>query len=110
MTEEEVQAIEEQFAKLYASDPDLQQAIDSPTNLNVLQKYQILVQYRVGDSQDQYLSENETTEIFEHEGKQYRKVQIEGQDGDHLMDAEQNIYTLDFVKIGKAGESDDDDD
>ena len=36
MTEEEVLAIEEQFAKLYASDPDLQQAIDSPNNLNVL--------------------------------------------------------------------------
>jgi len=48
------------------------------------------------------------TEIIEHEGVKYRRVQIEGQDGDHLMDEESNIYTLDFEKIGKAGESDED--
>ena len=47
-------------------------------------------------------------EVIEHEGKQYRRVQIEGQDGDHLMDEEANIYTLDFQKIGCAGDSDDD--
>ena len=49
-----------------------------------------------------------TAEIIEHEGKQYRRVQIEGTEGDHLMDDESNIYTLDFVKIGCAGESDND--
>ena len=47
-------------------------------------------------------------EVIEHEGKRFRRVQIEGQDGDHLMDEDANIYTLDFEKIGKAGESDDD--
>ena len=50
------------------------------------------------------------TEIIEHEGKQYRRVQIEGTDGDHLMDDDANIYTLDFVKIGCAGDSDNDED
>ena len=48
-------------------------------------------------------------EMFEHEGKRYRRVQIEGQDGDHLMDEQGNIYTLDFQKIGKAGDSDEED-
>jgi len=37
-------------------------------------------------------------------------VQIEGTDGDHLMDEEANIYTLDFEKIGCAGDSDEDED
>lgn len=59
-------------------------------------------------SNDAYFSGDEMTEIIEHEGKKYRRVQIEGQDGDHLMDEEANIYTLDFEKIGKAGDSDDD--
>ena len=54
----------------------------------------------MGNSNDQYFSENDMTEIIEHEGKRYRRVQIEGQDGDHLMDDDKNIYTLDFEKIG----------
>ena len=53
-------------------------------------------------------SQDMSMEIIEHEGKRYRRVQIEGQDGDHLMDEEANIYTLDFQKIGCAGDSDDD--
>ena len=62
----------------------------------------------MGNSNDQYFSENDMTEIIEHEGKRYRRVQIEGQDGDHLMDDDANIYTLDFEKIGQAGDSDED--
>ena len=56
------------------------------------------------------MSGDEMTEVIEHEGKRYRRVQIEGTDGDHLMDDDANIYTLDFEKIGKAGDSDDDED
>lgn len=108
MTEEEMDVVETQFAKLYSADPELQQAVGSITNLNLLQKYQILIQYQresvLGASQDMSM------EIIEHEGKRFRRVQIEGQDGDHLMDEETNIYTLDFQKIGKAGDSDEDDD
>ena len=62
----------------------------------------------MGTSSDQYFSGDDATEIIEHEGKQYRRVQIEGVDGDHLMDEQANIYTLDFERIGKAGDSDDD--
>ena len=45
MTEEEIAVVEAQFAKLYAADPGLQSAIGSASSLNLLQKYQILVQY-----------------------------------------------------------------
>lgn len=107
MTEEEMDVVEAQFAKLYAADPELQAAVGSMNNLNLLQKYQILIQYQresiLGASQDMSM------EIIEHEGKRFRRVQIEGQDGDHLMDESANIYTLDFQKIGKAGDSDEDD-
>ena len=43
MSEEEVQALEAQFAKLYAADPDLQSALGSIQNLSLIQKYQVLV-------------------------------------------------------------------
>lgn len=116
MTEEEVQAVEAQFAKLYQTDPELQSALGEMENLTLLQKYQILVQYQragessgmLGQSNEHYMSDGEDP-IIEHEGKRYRRVQIQGQDGEHLMDEEANIYTLDFEKIGKAGDSDDDD-
>ena len=39
MTDEEIQAIEEQFEKLYAADPELQSAIGSTSSLTLLQKY-----------------------------------------------------------------------
>ena len=35
------------------------------------------------------------TEITEQKGKRFRRVQIECQDGDHLMDEEAYIYNLD---------------
>lgn len=118
MSEEEMQAVEAQFAKLYAADPELQSALGEMDALTLVQKYQILMQYQragessgiMGQSNEQYMSGDEMDGIIEHEGKRYRRVQIEGQDGDHLMDEEANIYTLDFEKIGKAGDSDDDDD
>lgn len=113
MTQEEMEAVETQFEKLYNADPELQGAIGQIDNLTLLNKYQILVQYQQAGEQsnaEQYLSGDETTDIIEHEGKQYRRVQIEGTDGDHLMDEEANIYTLDFEKIGCAGDSDEDED
>jgi len=50
MSEEELAVIEAQFAKLYQEDPELQQAIGSINNVTLVQKYQILVQYRGGDA------------------------------------------------------------
>ena len=45
MTDEEMEAVESQFAKLYEADPELQNALGEIENLTLLQKYQILVQY-----------------------------------------------------------------
>ena len=39
MTEEEMEAIETQFAKLYAADPELQNALGDINALTLLQKY-----------------------------------------------------------------------
>ena len=78
-------------------------------NLSVLQKYQILIQYQRAGESSQVVSGDES-EIIEHEGKRYRRVQIEDQAGDHLMDEEANIYTLSFRKIGQAGDSGEEDD
>ena len=51
MTPDEVAQIEAQFEKLYAVQPDLQNAIGPISNLDLLQKYQILIQYtRAGES------------------------------------------------------------
>ena len=41
-----------------------------------------------------YLSGGETTEVITHEGKEYRRVAIEGNDEDYLMDEEGNIYDM----------------
>lgn len=45
-------------------------------------------------------------EVFMHEGKMYRRVQIEGADEEYLMDEEQNIYDLNLKQVGKAGDDD----
>jgi hypothetical protein len=49
------------------------------------------------------LSEEEIVEI---DGKIYKRVQIENQDQDYLMDEDQNIYDLNLDKVGEAGDSD----
>ena len=49
------------------------------------------------------LSEEEIVEI---DGKIYKRVQIENQDQDYLMDEDQNIYDLNLEKVGEAGDSD----
>ena len=46
MTDEELEIVETQFAKLYAADPELQSALGEITQLTIEQKYQILVQYQ----------------------------------------------------------------
>ena len=39
-----------------------------------------------------------------HEGKRYRRVQIEGTEEEFLMDDEQNIYDMNLKQVGKAGD------
>lgn len=53
------------------------------------------------------LSEEEIVEV---KGKIYKRVQIEGQDNDFLMDEDQNIYDLNMNKVGEAGDDDDEQD
>ena len=60
----------------------------------------------VGTSNDQYLSGDDGNDVIVHEGKHYRRVQIEGKDEEYLMDEDANIYTMDMKQIGKAGDSD----
>lgn len=43
-----------------------------------------------------------------HQGKTYKKVQIENTDEEFLMDEDQNIYDMNLKLIGKAGDDDDD--
>ena len=45
-------------------------------------------------------------DIFEIDGKIYKRVQIENQDQSFFMDEDQNIYDLDLQKVGEAGDSD----
>ena len=51
-------------------------------------------------------SEADDDEIIVHNGKKYRIVQIEGEDGECLMDEEQNIYNKNFQLLGQANLSD----
>lgn len=51
---------------------------------------------------------DESSEIIMHEGKVYRRVQIEGADEEYLMDEDQNIYDMNLKQVGKAGDDDDD--
>jgi len=44
-----------------------------------------------------------------HEGKMYKRVQIEGKDEEYLIDEQQNIYDLQLNLIGVRGDSSDDD-
>lgn len=76
MSEEELAMVEVQFAKLYEADPELQSAIGSISSLDILQKYQILVQYqRAGESgvmngsTDNFMSGDDMNEVIMHEGK-----------------------------------------
>lgn len=80
-------------------------------SLTILQKYQILVQYQRAGQSDVMATSNELedgNEIVVHNGKTYRRVQIEGKDEEYLMDENQNIYDLNMRQIGKAGDSEDD--
>lgn len=94
MSEEDKQHLEEQFDRLYAQDPVLQEELGPLQNLNLQQKYSILIQYHragessamVGTSQGGYASED--TEIIEIDGKKFRRVQIEDKDEEYLMDEE----------------------
>ena len=74
--------------------------------LSLEEKYQILTEYTKSNG----LYDEDETDVIVHEGKTYRKVQIEGRDEEYLMDEDENIYDLNLKKIGNAGGSDGEDD
>ena len=112
MDPEEVKMIEEQFRDIYTSDPKLREMIGGdPTTLNVKEKFQILMAYKKGGIQG-LMGEGEEEEdesVIVHQGKKFRRVQIEGENQDYLMDDDGNIYDTEFQFIGQANPSDDED-
>lgn len=62
----------------------------------------------LGTSADGFMSGDDS--VIVHEGKMYRRVQIEGKDEEYLIDEKQNIYDLNLNLIGVKGDSDDEDD
>ena len=55
-------------------------------------------------SQDSELAEGGYDEtVIQHEGKNYKKVQIEGPEGEteYLMDESNNLYNLNFEFVGE---------
>lgn len=115
MPKAEKKALEEQFMALYKQDPMLKQVLGSdPSALSLYQKYQVMLQYqRAGETSELDKGTDEaldqSSEIIIHEGKKYRRVQIEGTEEEFLMDDEQNIYDMNLKQVGKAGDSDDED-
>ena len=47
--------------------------------------------------------------IIEHNGQKFKRVQIEGENQEYLMDEEGNIFDLEFNFIGQANGSDEED-
>jgi len=71
-----------------------------------LLQYQKAEEGELGTSAEQYRSEDENSVIV-HNGKMFRRVQIEGKDEEYLIDEDQNIYDLNLNLIGIKGDSDD---
>lgn len=112
MTEEEKEIINSNFAAIYARDAELRAMLpEKIETLTLQQKYQILVHYQqaeegLGASGD-FMAGDDS--VIVHEGKMYRRVQIEGKDEEYLIDDKQNIYDLNLNLIGVKGDSDEDD-
>ena len=94
-------------------DESLRGMVDDPEELSLLQKYSIIRQFMNADNNSQAQTQNvnqsnvlSEEEIVEIDGKIYKRVQIENQDQDYLMDEDQNIYDLNLDKVGEAGDSD----
>lgn len=94
-------------------DESLRGMVDDPEELSLLQKYSIIRQFMNADNNSQAQTQNvnqsnvlSEEEIVEIDGKIYKRVQIENQDQDYLMDEDQNIYDLNLEKVGEAGDSD----
>lgn len=107
--------VEEEFDKIYKADEKLREVLagSDPSSLKVMEKYEILVAYKKGGGVNGLLGESapgeveeEEESVIEHNGMKFRRVQIEGDGQDYLMDEEGNIYDTEFQFIGQANNSD----
>lgn len=118
MSDEEKRQLNEQFEAIYEGDEELRRLIEDPSQLSLLQKYSIIQQFMRGENDQSITSganpnksgvfSQSEEEIVEIEGKIYKRVQIEGQDQDFLMDSQSNIYDMNLKKIAEAGDIEDD--
>lgn len=106
--------VEEEFKTIYDSDEQLRALLGdagSLSSLTVKDKYQLIVAYKKGGGIQGLIEEEEAageeeTSVIEHEGQKYKRVQIEGEKEEYLMDEAGNIYNLNFQYVGQANESD----
>ena len=88
-------------------------------SLTLKEKYQILDAYKKGGGVKGLLDDGEEEEgaaegeeensVIEHNGQKYKRVQIEGENQEYLMDEAGNIYDLEFQYVGQANGSDEED-
>lgn len=116
MDSEDERTIEEEFKQIYESDPKLREVLGGAAalaQLNTKDKYQILVAYKKGGGVQGLLEEGaegaEENSIIEHNGQKFKRVQIEGENQEYLMDEEGNIFDLEFNFVGQANGSDEED-
>ena len=67
------------------------------------EKYQILIGYKKGGGVQGLLGEEgeeDEESVIMHQGQKFKRVQIEGENQDYLMDEEGNIYDTNFQFIG----------
>ena len=114
----EADNIMEEFKSIYDADPKLREVLGGAAalaQLNVKDKYQILVAYRKGGGVQGLLDEGaeadapEENSIIEHNGQKFKRVQIEGENQEYFMDEEGNIFDLEFNFVGQANGSDEED-
>ena len=113
LDEDEAKVVEDEFNAIYQNDPKLREVLQGQdaASLTLKEKYEILVAYKKGGGVQGLLGggegEEEEESIIEHEGQKFKKVQIEGEAQEYLMDEAGNIYDNNFNFIGQANNSDD---
>lgn len=72
----EEKMIEDEFTHIYMSDPKLRELLGTdPSNLNIKEKYQILIAYKKGGGVQGLMGDDEDEEsVIEHEGKKFKRV------------------------------------
>lgn len=107
---EDERVIEDEFNTIYQADAELRQILGGAASLSQLtlkDKYQILEAYKKGggvkglidDGEEGTAAgegEEEENSMIEHNGQKYKRVQIEGENQEYLMDEAGNIYDLEF--------------